>query len=84
MKASFNFGRLLTRSEMKNLIGGSAFIKAQCQFSGCAPSVTISYSIDNTNAANFAQQESDAFCCDHDCCETVNCPGATASISSCN
>jgi hypothetical protein len=70
--------KTLSRSELKNVMGGLGGGWAICTFCasiGCnLPSIT--YDGSDSAAANDAQAQADKACYANDCCENVDCPGA--------
>lgn len=76
-----NLGTPLSRSEMKNVVGGKLPAgQATCAFFGSCISYsganTGPYDPDNTALANNYQTSGDEWCEAHDCCTKADCPGA--------
>ena len=70
----------LSRSEMKNVVGGKGL--ATCTFNGSCTAYTgaptQNYDPQDTGVANNMQADADTWCLARACCTGADCSGATA------
>ena len=72
---AFNFGsaEVLTRAQMKKIVGGLNVPIGPCVWSGtCSNFPGTQY----THGADATQQAADGWCAAASCCTNVDCPGA--------